>query len=71
MGEPLGEVSEKLSGGRIDLFGQEPEVVCGACGPVEELGAGVGVVVDGERVGEPVRADQEGPFFSPSWSSAR
>jgi hypothetical protein len=62
MGEALREVAEQLAVLRVDLFGEQAQVV-GGCDGARGPGAGlVEPALAGEAFGEPERTGQEGPL---------
>jgi hypothetical protein len=66
--EGLGEVAEQVAAGRVDLLGQQPQVVGVAEQPLEQHGGPVGLAGEGEVVDQPEAADPKlaSPPGSPS-----
>src|SRR5690242_4878219 len=61
--EGLGEVAEQLTRRGIDLLGEQADVVDVADGALEDLPGSVDAVRQGQRLGEPERAEQEGALL--------
>ena len=59
MAEGLGEVAEQLAAGRVDLLGQQPQVVGVAEEPLEQGGGPVGLAGEGEVVDQPEAGDHK------------
>src|SRR3954453_11353603 len=57
--EGLGEVAEQLSRRRVDLLGEQAEVVAVAGRGLEDLAGPVGPAGERERLGEPESAEEE------------
>ena len=60
MRERLREVSEQLAGRRIDLLGEQSDVVAMRDEPLEEVTSLLLLAASREALGEPERADEEG-----------
>ena len=71
VGECLWEVAEQLTGGGVDLFGEQADVVGEADEAFEERACPVQFADLGQALDEPERADGEGSFAAFEAVSAR
>src|SRR5205807_8844871 len=62
--EGLGEVAEELTARRVDLLGEQAEVVAEAGGRLECRASAVQLAGQGLRLRQPERAEQERPLFA-------
>ena len=64
MAEGLREVAEQLAGSGVDLLGQQADVVDEAGGPLEDRPGPFGPAGQGQRLGQPEGAQQEGALLA-------
>ena len=64
MAERLREVTEQLTGDRVDLLGEYADVVDVPGGVAEHVPGLLGTAGERERLGQPERAEQERPLLA-------